>query len=590
MRIVAHAAVQERESVPSASPPAMTPSGTALSVAVGYASHTGKRRDNEDFCGFVTPGEAELETKGILLAVADGVSASGVGREAAEYAVRSVLSDYYATPDTWEVARSLDRVVDAANRWLVAQGTARRQSAGMATTLSALVLRGSRYHVAHVGDTRVYRLAKDDFVQLTTDHVWDRPDMRHVLRRAVGLDPHLSVDYTDGPLHARDMFLLCSDGVWEPLGAQRMRQLLTEHADPQQAAKALVESALAAGGADNATAMVARVERVSVRSWRDMLDAGRHLRVPPRLKPGQRIDDFEVMELLHESRATLLYRVRSTKTGEMLALKTLQPVLEGDSTSYQGLLAEEWLSKRIVSDLFPQVVPVTGDARAHLYYTMSYHAGATLQAQLDRGRHFAVGEVIRLGAQVAKGLGVLHRLSILHRDVKPANLLQEEGGRLRILDLGVALAAGVPYPELHGNAGTPSYMAPELFAGTAASAQTDIYAAGVTLFHLLTRRYPYGEVEPFQTPRFGEPTPPTRYRPDIPRWLENLLLRAVARDPRQRFETAEELLVALERGDAQPVAPPQAIPLVHDRVTRWQAIAALLLALDLLLLYAFLIR
>jgi protein phosphatase len=222
---------------------------------------------------------------------------------------------------------------------------------------------------------------------------------------------------------------------------------------------------------------------------------------------------------------------------------------------------------------------------------MTFHRGLTLQQQLDRGRHFSVAEAVQIGIEVAKGLGVLHRLQVLHRDIKPANLLRGDDGVLRILDMGVALAAGVPYPELEGNPGTPSFMAPELFEERPASAQSDLYAAGVTLYHLLTRKYPYGEIEPFQHPRFGEPVRPTRYRPDVPRWLENLLARAVARDLEQRFETAEELLLALERGDTQAVSPLRRTPLLQrDPARAWQSIALILLVINLLLLYCLLIR
>lgn len=202
----------------------------------------------------------------------------------------------------------------------------------------------------------------------------------------------------------------------------------------------------------------------------------------------------------------------------------------------------------------------------------------------------AIAETAQLGVQIAKALGVLHRLSIIHRDIKPANLLQDERNALRVLDMGVALAAGVPYPELTGNPGTPSYMAPELFEREKATVQSDLYAAGVSLYHLLTRKYPYGEVEPFQHPRFGNAIPPTRYRPDIPQWLENVLLRAVARDRKQRFETAEEMLLALERGEVQPVSAPPPLPLMQRPTALWQAIALVSIVLNVLLLYIILVR
>lgn len=564
-----------------------------LEFAVAHATRTGKRERNEDFVGAVTPEPAELAARGALLAVADGVSGAGAGREAAEYAVRGLLADYYATPETWEVPQALDRVLGAINRWLIAQGGVDKARAGMATTLSALVLRGNRYIIGHVGDTRIYRLRGEDFALLTHDHVWDRPDMRHVLKRAVGLDRHLMVDYGDGDLAPKDKFLLCSDGVWEALGNRRLHELMLLHDDPQRAAEALVDGALAAGSADNATALVARITAVSAEGWRDMLGAYARLPVPLRLKPGADIDGFTVLRLLHESRATLLYQVRSA-AGQVCALKTLQPVLANDRESCEGLLAEEWLAKRLVSKHFPQVVPMPPDARHHLYYVMTFHAGATLQQHLDQGRHYAAAEAAHIGMQIARALGVLHRLSIIHRDIKPANLLQDESGELRVLDMGVALAAGVPYPELQGNPGTPSFMAPELFDnhGTVrrATAQSDLYAAGVSLYHLLTRRYPYGEVEPFQHPRFADPVPPTRYRPDIPQWLENVLLRAVARDPKQRFETAEEMLLALERGESRVIAAPPRTPLVQRPAALWQAIAVVSIVLNLLLLYVLLVR
>jgi serine/threonine protein kinase len=125
-----------------------------------------------------------------------------------------------------------------------------------------------------------------------------------------------------------------------------------------------------------------------------------------------------------------------------------------------------------------------------------------------------------------------------------------------------------------------------LFAGVTANAQSDLYAAGVTLYHLLTRHYPYGEIEPFQRPRFGNPIPPTRYRADIPQWLENIVLKAVAHDPSARFETAEEMLLALEIGERRPVLALTRTPLMErDPLLIWQWIAVLSLLANVLLIY-----
>ena len=557
-----------------------------LKFTLGQATETGPRSRNEDFCGAVTPVAETLAAKGALFAVADGVSGGAGGREAAELTVRGLLSDYYATPDTWEVTAALDKVIEPLNRWVVAQGSANRDLAGMASTLSVLVLRGTRYILGHVGDTRIYRLRGNDMTLLTVDHVWDRPDMRHVLKRAIGLDAHVAMDYSEGATQAGDVFVLASDGVWEPLGDLGIHQTLLLHREfPQRIAEELVRKALTAGGQDNATAMVVRVEELPGEDLGDLLAEGRQLRPPPKkLAPGMILDDFEITEVLHDSRATLVYLARHLTTGQLAVIKTLQPILTDDPVSCNGLLQEEWLAKRVVAHYFPQVLPCPG--RSLLYYAMSWHKGETLEHKLTRGHYFTAVEAAGIGIRLLKGIGALHRLNILHRDIKPNNLHLGDDDRLRILDMGVAVPFGLGQEPLTTNAGTPSYLAPELFSDGTPSVSSDLYSAGVTLYHLLTRHYPYGEIEPFQHPRFGAPIPPTRYRPDLPGWLENILLKACARDPESRFETAEEFLLALERGEHQPLLPPPRMPLVQrNPLLLWQAIAALSLITNLLLIF-----
>ena len=117
----------------------------------------------------------------------------------------------------------------------------------------------------------------------------------------------------------------------------------------------------------------------------------------------------------------------------------------------------------------------------------------------------------------------------------------------------------------------------------------DLYAAGVTLYHLPARKYPYGEIEPFQTPRFTEPVRPTRWRPEIRGWLENILPKAVVREAKDRFETAEEFLLTLERGAARPLAAPGRRPLAQrNPLLTWKLVAAVSLVLNFILLLSLL--
>lgn len=555
-----------------------------LKLSIGESTLTGPRERNEDYVGVVTPTGSVLSTKGALFAVADGVSGNVGGREAAEMTVRTVSADYYATPDTWLTQISLDKVITAANRWVLAQAASNKQMTGMATTLSLMVLKGRRYVMAHVGDTRIYRLRGQTLSQLTTDHVWDRPDMRHVLKRAVGLDNHLSVDYAEGLLEVGDVYAIMSDGVWEPLGSQAIHAGMMKYDSPQLIAEHLTKEALNRQGNDNTTALVIRVDEVGSDSLSDLISDANHLSVPPKLSVGEQIDGFDVLEILHDSRATLLYKVRN-QNNQLFVLKTLQPALAGDADSCQALMNEEWLAKRVVSQYVPQVLPLTLEQRKHLYYVMTWHEGATLEQRIDSGHHLTVNGVAKIGADLMRGLSILHRLNIVHRDIKPANIHMGSDQRLRILDLGVALNTNIGTPETMENPGTPSFMAPELFKGEGATIASDVYAAGVTLYYLLTRKYPYGEIEPFQTPRFGEPVRPSRYRPEIPSWLENIILKAVAHDLDKRFETADEMLHALEVGEFKPLAVQRTPLIARARLVKWQWLAIFSMMLNFLLIY-----
>jgi serine/threonine protein phosphatase PrpC len=555
-----------------------------LKFTVGESSLTGPRERNEDYVGIVTPVAAQQATKGALFAVADGVSGNVGGREAAEMTIRTVSADYYATPDTWQTHTSLEKVISAANRWVLSQASSNANMAGMASTLSLLILKGQRYMMAHVGDTRIYRLRNKTLTQISDDHVWDRPDMRHVLKRAIGLDSHLNIDFSEGLLETGDVFAIMSDGVWEPLSDQAIHKTMMLYNNPQMIADHLTKGALESEGQDNATALIVRIDEVGTDSLDDLLSDAKNLPVPPKLSVGSVLDGFEVLDILHDSRATLLYKVKN-QSNQLFVLKTLQPIMAYDNDSCQALMNEEWLAKRVVSQCVPQILPLTIEQRHHLYYVMTWHEGATLQRRLDNGHHFTVNGVAKIGADLMRGLSMLHRLNIIHRDIKPANIHIGSDQRLRILDLGVALNTTIATPETMENPGTPSFMAPELFQGQTASIATDVYAAGVTLYYLLTRKYPYGEIEPFQTPRFGDPVRPSRYRPEIPSWLENIILKAVAHDIDQRFETSEEMLHALEYGELRPIAIQKTPLIARARLVKWQWFTIFSLILNILLIY-----
>ena len=549
----------------------------ALQLTFGEASAIGPRAENQDAIRVVTPAPALAASKGYLFALADGVSQCADGGLAARATLQALALDYYATPETWAVTQSLDRLLVAHNRWLQANGGGQP----LLTTLTALVLRGRRFTLAHVGDCRAYRWHQGQLERISEDHVWEQPGMQHVLKRAMGLDQHLVVDYLDGELRAGECFALVSDGVWATLGDQGIQRILHDEQDLDAASRALVNAAHLAGSQDNASALLLRVESLPESVLADTLAQLEHWPLPPKLREGQTFEGWQIDSLLAESRQSLIYRVRDIQERRWL-LKTLPSSRTDEAQAGPALLLEEWFLRRVAGRFFAEIHPLP--QRQHLYYIQREYAGQTLAERQRANGTLGLPEWLDIAPRLIKALGMLHRRNILHRDIKPENLLWCDDGELRVLDFGLAYCPGLSRDEAHELPGTPSYIAPEAFAGSAPSPQQDLYSAGVTLYHLLTGHYPYGEIEAFQHPRFGTPTPASRYRPDLPSWIDDSLNRALSVEPKTRYETAEEWLLALEQGERKSLSSRPRPLLEREPLLVWRGLALFSLLLNLALL------
>ncbi|MNK61286.1 Serine/threonine-protein kinase PrkC [compost metagenome] len=549
----------------------------SLQLSFAEASAIGPREENQDALRLVTPAPALAASKGYLFAIADGVSQCVDGGLAARSTLQALALDYYATPETWSVAQALDRLLLAQNRWLQANGGGQP----LLTTLSALVLRGRRFTLAHVGDCRVYRWHADQLQRISEDHVWDQPGMQHVLKRALGLDQHLVLDFLDGELRPDESFVLLSDGVWAVLGDTAIAAILRDQPDLHSAAQTLVNAAHLAGSQDNASALLVRVDALGEASIGDALMHLQQWPLPPALKPGQAFEGWQVEGIVAQSQQSLLYRVRDSQQQPWL-LKTLPGRLHDDHQAGQALLSEEWFLKRVAGRHFPEVHPAS--QRQHLYYVMREYSGATLAQRHEQSGPLPLPQWQDIAERLLRAVGLLHRRQILHRDIKPENLLLGDDGELRLLDFGLAYCPGLSQDLPWALPGTPSYIAPEAFRGEVPTPRQDLYAVGVTLYFLLTGHYPYGEIEAFQRPRFGLPVNASRYRPDLPDWIAHSLERAVAAAPDQRFETAEEWLLLMEQGERRSLSVRPKPLLEREPLKVWRTLALVSLLLNLVLL------
>ena len=448
----------------------------------------------------------------------------------------------------------------------------------MGCTLTAVVLRGRRMHVLHVGDSRLYRFRDGVLARLTTDHAQPGANVltaRSVRRKSV------RVDYAEAAARPHDRLLLCSDGIHGGLSDAVLAAELGRRGAPEDTARRLVEAALATSVGDNATALVLDLLDLPAPDRADLEAAIDARPIAPPPKRGATIDGYALDEMLADSRYSRVFRGRDTLSADdrAVVLKFPKPGTAAEASFRQAYLREGWIAARIRSPYLGEVLEPPPERASCLYAVMPFYGGETLERRILRGPPVGLRRGSEIATSLCKAVAALHRAGVVHRDIKPDNVILQPGGGVRLIDLGVARLPQLEEFAAADIPGTPSFMAPELLAGTAAGDErSDLYALGVTLYRLFAGAYPYGEVEAFSRPRFGMPASLLARRPDLPAWLDQALARAVAVAPEERFGDAVELLFALERGMAggAPARPrPRSL---HDRdpLLFWRVVAAVL--------------
>ena len=552
---------------------------SGVKTSVGFASETGPRKHNEDFAGAVFGSELPQPRRDMVAAIADGIGGAKGGRVAAETAVRGFLDGFCDLPETMEVRRAAARVLDALNGWIYSQAQRDNKLAGMGCTFTALVLRGRVAHVLHVGDTRAYRLSGDRLTCLTTDHVRDDGSGRsHVLTRALGVETELRLDYATQPMARHDRFLLCSDGVHGFLSAKAIADILRERSASEDSARALVTAALQSGSTDNCTALVLDVVELPTAELAEIGAAIMQLPLIPVPFAGETIDGFLLKVVVSDGRYTRLFGAVDEIEGGEVVLKFPKPQVAAVATYRAAFAREAWVGARVHSPWVGRIIELPLARQTCLYTVMPLYQGELLETRLARRPLLGLEEGRNITIKLARGAAALHRAGIIHRDIKPDNVILEDGGSLKLIDLGVARVLGLEDFPTEDIPGTPAYMAPEMFAGEPGNEATDIYALGVTMFRAFTGEFPYGNADATSPPRRDRPQALSALRPDLPAWLQATLGRAIAIDPAERFQDVMEFAFEMEAGPARAPAPmprPQTL-YERDPVRFWQGVAALL--------------
>lgn len=570
-----------------------------LAVTIGAHSDAGRKAHNQDFHGSLIPEGALLAGKGIAVALADGISTSALGAAAAETAVKSFLTDYFSTSDAWTVQVSAERVIAAANSWMHGQNLRGRsvlsdeeRERAMVCTLSALVLRSRTAHLFHVGDARIARLAGGAVEPLTEPHRVHLGGGESYLGRALGVNRHVEIDYRQLAVQPGDVFVLTSDGVHEFLHGAEIAAAVAEAADLDAAARRIVEAALAAGSEDNLTVQLVRIDSLPDGGIADLVGSEPALPPAPRLEPGKDFEGYAILRELHAGSRSHVYLARDKADAALVALKVLGTDHAADPAQVQALLLEEWIARRVANTHVLKAAPQRS-ARRHVYSVTQYVEGRTLDEWMHDQREPDLGAVRSLIKQVAAGLQALHRRGMIHRDLRPKNVIVDGDGTARIIDFGSVQVAGLdelaPRSEDGAFAGTMQYSAPELYLGAAATPLSDIFSLGVIAYQMLTGKLPYGPRVAAANSRAAQRklryVPTVELNPAVPEWVDAAIARAVAIDPQQRYAELSEFIYDLAHPNPGLVGPDRR-PILARRPERlWQAISLFLLAALALVLW-----
>jgi serine/threonine protein phosphatase PrpC len=566
-----------------------------LRISVGQYSDKGRKAINQDFHGVLIPAEPLLGTKGIAILLADGISSSNVSHIASESAVKSFLTDYYCTSETWSVKSSAHRVLEATNSWLNAQ-TRRSQyqydkDKGYVCTLSAMVVKSTTAHLFHVGDSRIYRLSGQALEQLTEDHRLVVSAEQSYLSRALGINAHVEIDYRALPLEQSDIFLLATDGAYEHVDARFVAATIADNADDlDEAARAIAEQAFRNGSEDNLTVQIVRIDELPDREAGEVLSRGLELPPPPLLEARTIFDGYRIVREVHASSRSHIYLAVDVASDTHVSVKIPSIDLRDDPAYLRRFAMEEWVARRINS---PHVLKsrLPSRKRNFLYVVMEFIDGQTLTQWMIDNPKPDLETVRRIIEQIARGLGAFHRMEMLHQDLRPDNIMIDKTGTAKIIDFGSTRVAGVveSAPSIDRDVlGTVQYTAPEYLFGEGGSPRSDQFSLGVIAWQMLTGKLPYGAAiakartrSHLRNLKFGASFDDSGR---IPRWVEGAIRRAVHPDPDKRYEELSEFVYDLRHPNSSYLDSPSAPLIERNPLLFWKCVSLILAGVVLLLL------
>lgn len=242
----------------------------------------------------------------------------------------------------------------------------------------------------------------------------------------------------------------------------------------------------------------------------------------------------------------IVYKAKDTLLNRMVAYKILPSFLSSNPSNFDRFLKEARISANLNHRNIVMIFD-TGSEEDDNYITMEFVEGKTIDAYLHGNRKLKIAEIVNIAKQICRALAYAHKSNVVHRDIKPTNIIISKEGVIKIMDFGIAKLLEDISKDITSVSGTPLYMSPEQILGKAVDYQTDLYSFGATLFELVTGRTPFTEGDIYYHHLNTKPISPKELNPSVPESLSNIILKCLEKDKDARYKKAEEILADLDK-------------------------------------------
>ena len=537
------------------------------------------RSNNEDRAGFWQPDLADDRRElGAIAVMADGVGGSSRGEIASAMAVQNVLDVFCtAAPDT-EPRKVIRQAFDCASKAIYDESLRTPGQGQMCTTLTAAVFRHNEVTIGFVGDTRAYLVRRRRIEQLTTDHnqvgfrlkyglIRETDAMtspsRSMLTRSLGSEPICRIDFVKREVYKDDVILLCTDGLYGSATDVEILDAVSHH-EPAEAADLLLKLVEKRNGEDNISLQVIRIHEVHhaifYRGAKTGYLKNRTVENKAEYSAGAVLDNrFEIQECVSRSGMACIYKARDRKTGQTVAVKVPHMQFESDIAGATRFEREEQIGKTLHHPSVLKIIPVE-EQKSRPYIVMEFLEGRTLADLLREVKPLPEPDAVAIASRICDALDYLHKQNVVHRDLKPQNIMLCRDGSIRIMDFGIAKSAQARRMTFVGFTpamGTPDYMAPEQVQGKRGDERTDIYSLGAILYEMATGSTLFEGENPYvvmNSRLTGDPPAPRKVNPKLTPVLEEIILHALERNPANRYSSAGLMKAELDDYEKVPLS------------------------------------